>query len=82
MQRDRWNPRIWLRDWLNKPSKAEAERADALCDWSSATIDRIHGKPALRHDMDADGAEAVRQTRDEVLRLLGTDPLPRRQSRG
>lgn len=20
MQRDRWNPRIWLRDWLNKPA--------------------------------------------------------------
>lgn len=20
---DKWNPRLWLRDWLNKPSSAE-----------------------------------------------------------
>lgn len=27
---DRWNVRIWLRDWLNKPSKARlAERRTA-----------------------------------------------------
>lgn len=27
---DKWNPRLWLRDWINKPSLAEfAERAAA-----------------------------------------------------
>ena len=27
---DKWNPRLWLKDWLNKPSMAElAERRSA-----------------------------------------------------
>lgn len=26
---DKWNPRLWLRDWLNKPSQAELEERAA-----------------------------------------------------
>lgn len=26
---DKWNFRVWLRDWLNAPSRAEKERAAA-----------------------------------------------------
>ncbi len=22
---DKWNPRLWLRDWMNQPSRSEAE---------------------------------------------------------
>ncbi len=27
---DRWNPRLWLRDWLTKPSRAEAGSGQSL----------------------------------------------------
>lgn len=27
---DRWNPRVWLRDWLNRPTASEQARVDAL----------------------------------------------------
>lgn len=26
---DRWNPRLWLRDWLIRPSRDEQARAEA-----------------------------------------------------
>jgi hypothetical protein len=26
---DKWNPRLWLRDWLNKPSQAELKERRA-----------------------------------------------------
>jgi hypothetical protein len=26
---DKWNPRLWLRDWLNKPSQVELEERRA-----------------------------------------------------
>ena len=25
---DRWNPRVWLRNWLNKPTQAELAQPD------------------------------------------------------
>lgn len=40
---DKWNPRLWLRDWLNKPSKAERRAEDThsalmdLCKETSLT---------------------------------------------
>ena len=27
---DRWNPRVWLRDWLNKSTPTEKARWDAI----------------------------------------------------
>lgn len=28
MRPDRWNPRVWLRDWLMKPTAGEQARAE------------------------------------------------------
>lgn len=40
---DRWNPRLWLRDWLNSPSKGE--RA------FQAAFKAFREGPAERHKM-------------------------------
>lgn len=27
---DKWNPRLWLREWLNAPSRFEREQAERV----------------------------------------------------
>ncbi|HEL5572168.1 hypothetical protein [Stenotrophomonas maltophilia] len=27
---DKWNPRLWLREWLNAPSRNEREQAERI----------------------------------------------------
>lgn len=39
---DRWNPRVWLRNWLAKETKAERASAEALASWKDDLITRIH----------------------------------------
>jgi len=39
---DRWNPRVWLRDWLTKETKAERASSEALESWKEDLIARIH----------------------------------------
>lgn len=40
---DKWNPRLWLRDWLNKPSNAGAT-SNCLADEPSYKIQPEAGK--------------------------------------
>ena len=66
---DRLNPRVWLRNWLNKPTESERAASDALIEWRDRTMERVHGKlaPAV-----SEGAAAF-EVIAEVRRILGTD---------
>ena len=60
---DKWNPRLWLRDWLNRPSRAEmAERQAAELAarhaWSELT--KEHTRP-VRTAMAANDAAMAAQ---------------------
>lgn len=44
---DRWNPRVWLRDWLNKSTPTERARWEALQSWTDDVLANIHGGGAL-----------------------------------
>ena len=53
---NRWNPRVWLRDWLIAPSRVEREQKDAAkarADeaWSSfcAQNDAVRARRAAEH---------------------------------
>ncbi len=61
---DKWNPRLWLRDWLNKPTAAElAERrtAEAAAAQMLAVLEREAKERALKSCLhSALNAEQVR----------------------
>lgn len=44
---DRWNPRLWVRDWLSAPSRAERER------WEAAKVNSDVAWSEFRADCDA-----------------------------
>lgn len=58
---DKWNPRLWLRDWVNKPSRAElAERqaAEAAAAQMLAQLERQSGANTFagyRTELDSEG---------------------------
>lgn len=54
---DRWNPRVWLRDWLCKSTPAERARIEAIWEWRDRALAAI------------DSAPVVTQTEDGELRL-------------
>ncbi len=58
---DQWNVRIWLRDWLQRPSKAElAERrtAEAAAAQTSASQENEQ-HPASRHSFQLDSSARI-----------------------
>jgi len=48
---DRWNPRLWLRDWLNAPSNAERAFNAAFKAFMQGPAER----PRTQKDIDAVG---------------------------
>ena len=66
---DRWNPRLWVRDWLNKSSPAERARRKAIEDWARTAVADIHASAggAVSTGMDGDATP----TEDAELRLSG-----------
>ena len=71
---DKWSPRLWMRDWLNKPSQAElVERraAEAAAAQMLAEIERQSG---------ADRSAEFRLELDAEARISGLSfrPLPQR----
>lgn len=59
---DRWNPRLWLRDWLNAKSPTEQHRADILRWGSIERRDRIHDE-VVAEMATAKAAEAAKVSR-------------------
>lgn len=45
-----WNPRVWLRDWLNKPTAAERRAMVGLRDRANATLSDL---VALARELEA-----------------------------
>lgn len=69
MQPDRWNPRVWLRDWLEKPTPSELARREAIENWTQSVVDRIRSDDVS--DVASDGS--FKPTGDAELRP--SDPL-------
>lgn len=62
---DRFNPRVWLRDWLTKSTPAEQARWDAINKFSELVINSIAGGTAA----DSASADESRPTEDGELPL-------------
>jgi len=50
---DRWNPRLWLRDWLNKPSRAEVQAKKILFEDCDFPLFKFSGKTAQSSPLSA-----------------------------
>ncbi len=71
---DKWNPRLWLREWLNAPSRNDREQSERIragmrkvfADWHAERITATAGAQEV--------AETVRSTIQSGIRdSLATD---------
>lgn len=63
---DKWNPRLWLRDWMNKPSVAELE-------------ERRAAEAAARQIFDALEMQCANRSRALHSKLISSLELPLRK---
>ncbi len=64
---DKWNPRLWLRNWLNKPSIAEA------------TLNCLADKPSYKIQLEAGKVTGISITADRFSVALRSEPPPFRE---
>ncbi|GEM_PF-7076118 len=64
---DKWNPRLWLRNWLNEPSIAEA------------TLNCLAYKPSYRVQLEEGKVTGISITADRFSVTPQSEPPPFRE---